>query len=306
MLRKSLLFLSALVLILSTTAATTEPKAPHDPNEVRPEVVNPRLSLPSQLRKVPAINPAGEYFVPPSVYDIPDSKYGDMVELGRKIFTDTQTYGARYVGNGLNCSSCHLAEGRKPNAGPIWAAYGKYPMFRNKNMGVVTYQERVQDCFRYSMDGIAPTLDSPEMKALVSYSHWLSKGAPTGVTLPGRGFVAITKPRDPTPVNGEEIYHEQCAFCHGADGLGQKHKNKPGYMFPPLWGSDSYNEAAGMNKVKTCAEFVKANMPLGKGFSLTDAESWDVCVYMWIQGHPWDPRKGTFMNIFTPSVGNNG
>jgi thiosulfate dehydrogenase len=58
-----------------------------------------------------------------------------------------------------------------------------------------------------------------------------------------------------------------------------------------------------MNRVKTCAQFVKANMPLGKGWTLTDMESWDVCLYIWIQDRPWDPRRGIYANLFKEPVG---
>ncbi|MDR3392715.1 MAG: c-type cytochrome [Sulfuriferula sp.] len=277
---------------------------------VRPTTYDAYANIPvgltheKAIRQVPAINP-GEYFVPPAVGDIPTSKYGDMVKLGRNIFIDTQHYAKRYVGNGLNCSNCHLQEGRKPYASPMWAAYPMYPMFRNKSRDVQTFEGRVQDCFRFSMNGIAPTLDSPEIKALTAYAHWLSLGAPINKELPGRGFARLAKPRDPTPVNGEKLYKEECATCHGLDGKGQKFTNRDGYMFPPLWGGDSFNHGAGMSSVKDCAQFSKANMPLGKGWTLTDMEAWDICTYIWLQDRPWDPRFGWFFNIFAPPTGGN-
>ena len=279
-------------------------------DEVRPREHVGRGNIPSALlresaiRQIPAINP-GEYFVPPEIVDIPHSKYGEMVHLGRNIFIDTQNYARRYVGNGMNCSNCHLQEGRKPFAAPMWGAYPRYPQFRNKTHSVVTFEERIQDCFRYSMNGIAPTIDAPEIKALTAYAHWLSKGAPVNVDLPGRGFARLSKPRDPTPVNGQKIYKEHCMMCHGADGKGKKFRDRPGYMFPPLWGGESPNRAAGMSTVKGCAEFVKANMPLARGWTLTDMESWDVCTYIWLQDRPWDPRFGWYSNIFAPPSGGN-
>lgn len=273
-----------------------------DPLEVRPSLVEPRVSLPSNLITVPVVNP-GEFFVPPMVDDIPDDKTGDMIRLGRLIFTETQVYGKRFAGNGLNCTSCHLSEGRQPYAAPLWSAYPKYPVMRNKTKTVVTWEERVQDCFRYSLDGIAPAVDSPEMKALTTYAKWLSTGAPIGVNLPGGGFANIKKTHDPTPDNGEIIYHTQCAICHGEDGKGMKNTNGIGYMFPPLWGMDSFNRAAGLNKVKTAAQFIKANMPLGAGYTLTDDEALDVAAYMWINFRPDDPRTTFMMNRFAPKPG---
>lgn len=291
-------------------AAFSHPAGAAASEEVRVKEHQSLGSTPSELlreraiRQIPAISP-GEYFVPPELVDIPHSKYGEMVHLGRHIFIDTATHARRYVGNGMNCANCHLQEGRKPFAAPLWAAYPRYPQFRNKSHAVVTFEERIQDCFPFSLNGIAPTLDAPEIKALTAYAQWLSKGVPVNADMPGRGFARLSKPRDPTPVNGQKVYKEQCAICHGADGQGRKHTQRAGYMFPPLWGADSPNRAAGMSTVKSCAEFVKANMPLGKGWTLTDMESWDVCSYIWLQDRPWDPRSSWYFNLFAPPSGND-
>lgn len=299
-----MLAVSALAFVVFVAYASDEIGS----GEVRLREYDARVSVPTRfvhekaIKQIPALNP-GEYFIPPKIVDIPSSKYGEMVELGRNIFNDTQKYAKRYVGNGLNCSSCHLQEGRKPYAGPIWAAYPMYPAFRNKTRSMITYQEQVQECFIEGLNGIAPTLDSPEMKAIIAYSHWLSTGAPYNMELPGRGFARLSKPRDPTSVNGEEIYHERCAICHGKDGKGKKFANREGYMFPPLWGSDAANRASVMSTAKGCAQFVRANMPLGQGWTLSDIESWDVCTYIWLQDRPWDPRYGWWYNIFVPPTG---
>jgi thiosulfate dehydrogenase len=283
-------------------AAETEDLLPRlDPLEVRPTLVRPQLSLPTKLTQVHVASP-GEFFVPPLVEDIPDDKYGDMVKLGRNIFVNTQEYGKRYVGNGLNCSSCHLQEGRKPGAAPMWAAFGMYPMYRRKTHTVVSFEQRIQDCFRYSLNGIAPTLDSPEMQALVTYAHWLSSSAPVGEKLPGRGFPNLARDQDLSTDRGKIVYDTRCAMCHGNDGQGQRHTNRPGYMFPPLWGSDSYNKAAGLNRIKTLAQFIKANMPLGAANTLTAQEALDVANYIWVQDRPADPRMSLIMDFFFPKM----
>ena len=62
------------------------------------------------------------------------------------------------------------------------------------------------------------------------------------------------------------------------------------YVFPPLWGKDSYNWAAGMHRIDTAADYIKANMPWGKGESLTDQQAWDVAAFMNSHEHPQDPR----------------
>ncbi len=77
-------------------------------------------------------------------------------------------------------------------------------------------------------------------------------------------------------------------MCRGANGEGRKVGNS--YNFPPLWGADSYNWGAGMHHINTAAGFIKANMPLGKGNSLSDQEAWDVALYINSHERPADPR----------------
>src|SRR6516165_790341 len=49
----------------------------------------------------------------PDESTIPRSPVGGAVKYGKQVLTETQTYAKAYVGNGLNCSSCHLDAGRR-------------------------------------------------------------------------------------------------------------------------------------------------------------------------------------------------
>jgi thiosulfate dehydrogenase len=228
-------------------------------------------------------------FTPPRDDDIPDNAFGAMVRQGRDIFVDTQTHAAAYVGNGLRCANCHLGAGRKPGAGPLWAAYVKYPAYRDKNKRVNSFEDRIAGCFTFSMNGRSPPYDSPEMVALVSYSYWLAQGAPVGADLPGRGYAAVAAPpQPPEAARGTTVYADHCAACHGAKGEGSKANGR--YVFPPLWGMSSYNAGAGMARVATAAAFIKANMPLGMENSLTDQQAWDVAQFVNSHARPADPR----------------
>ncbi len=106
--------------------------------------------------------------------------FGKSVKLGEQIFTHTQTFAGKYVGNTLNCASCHLDAGRKADSSPLWGAYPLYPAYRSKNGHVNSFAERLQGCFMYSMNGQAPPLGDPVLVALESYAYWLAKGAPIG------------------------------------------------------------------------------------------------------------------------------
>lgn len=234
--------------------------------------------------------PAGKpEFTPPSVDSIPDNEFGEMVKKGMSLFRNTQQLRGLYVGNGMNCANCHLDNGRKANSAPLWGAYPMYPAYRKKNKHVNTIDERIQGCFRYSMNGTPPPLGSPELNAMITYHYWLSKGAPVGEALPGRGYPKLAKPAQaPDIQRGKNVFEANCAICHGDDGQGTMVDGQ--YAFPPLWGKESFNFGAGMHRINTAAGFIKANMPLGKPNSLSDQEAWDVAAFMNSHERPQDPR----------------
>lgn len=228
-------------------------------------------------------------FRPPEDSTIPDNEFGKMVKYGEKLFTNTQLLRGKYVGNKLNCVNCHLDRGRLANAAPMWAAYVYYPAYRKKNDMVNTLGERIQGCFRYSMNGKAPALNSDIIKAMETYFYWLATGAPVGQNMKGRGYPVLGSSEDsPNIQRGKKVFAENCAICHGKHGQGQSAEGK--VIFPPLWGKDSYNWGAGMHRVSTAAAFIKANMPLGKPNSLTLQQAWDVAAFINSHERPQDPR----------------
>jgi len=115
------------------------------------------------------------------------------------------------------------------------------------------------------------------------------KTVPVGATLTGAGYPKDFKPpQPPDHARGRKVFEENCALCHGADGQGQKVAGR--YVFPPLWGGDSYNWGAGMHQLDNAAGFIKANMPFGRGGSLSDQQAWDVAMFMNAHERPQDPR----------------
>jgi thiosulfate dehydrogenase len=228
-------------------------------------------------------------FQPPDEADLPKGAFGDLVRQGRDLFLDTGRLAPQYVGNGLKCGNCHLDAGRLANSAPLWGAWPRYPAFRAKTQSVSSYAERLQGCFMYSMNGKAPPLGSPELAALEAYSYWMAKGAPTGATLKGAGYPkSKSAPATPDYTRGEKVYAANCALCHGPDGAGQKVGDR--YVFPPLWGPDSFNWGAGMHQLDNAAAFIRANMPLGRGGTLTEQDAWDVALFMNGHERPQDPR----------------
>jgi thiosulfate dehydrogenase len=219
----------------------------------------------------------------------PDGEFGDMIRFGEDVFVRTQDAAKDYVGNGLTCANCHVDRGRLVDSAPMWAAYVLYPQYRQKSRKVDTLEDRLRDCFRFSMNGRMPKPGTKQLVGLMSYFHWLASGAPVGAKMPGQGYPALAKPAEPpSRERGVKVYAASCALCHGEDGQGRKVGER--YAFPPLWGPDSYNWGAGMHRVNTAAAFIKANMPLGRSGTLSDRDAWDVAAFVNSHPRPQDPR----------------
>ncbi len=231
----------------------------------------------------------GATFVPPDQAKIPTDEFGKMVQLGRNIMYDSKKYAPQYVGNSLNCVNCHTDGGAMAGAAPLWGAWVSYPAYRSKNKKVNTFEERLQGCFTYSMNGKPPPLGSDALVALSAYAYWLAQGLPVDEKVAGRGYPAAPKPEQaPDFVRGEKVYAARCAICHAANGQGQQVNGQ--VVFPPLWGDQSFNWGAGMGSIKNAANFIYANMPYGQSYSLSPQEAWDVAYFMDGHERPQDPR----------------
>jgi thiosulfate dehydrogenase len=223
-------------------------------------------------------------FAPPSPETIPGSQLGEQIRLGYQIVVNTQKYARPYVGNRLNCTNCHLDGGLNPNAASFVGLAAVYPEYRARNARVNTLADHVNECVERSLNGRALPPDSSKLQAIVAYITWLSQGVPQGATLSWRGLQRIDSRRPLDPGNGEKVFANKCAFCHGSDGLGTM-------AAPPVWGSQSYNIAADMARVTVAAAFIKANMPRARGWSLSDDDAYDVAAYINAQPRPDFPGK---------------
>jgi len=218
-----------------------------------------------------------------------DDYYSNVV-YGYEIITDTQKNASRYVGNSLQCSNCHLQAGTQADAIPLNVA-GMYPKWRAKNGKRNGIGLRIRECFLYSMDGIMPPEDAPEVLAISAYVTYLSQGQVMGAEPEGRGVPTLPDTGyDPNPASGRAVYLAQCASCHGERGEGMA-------GMPPVWGLNAYNRGAGMNDIRKAAGFIWANMPLGNGKSLTHQQALDVSAYLNLQIRPADPRDSKFLKL---------
>lgn len=223
-------------------------------------------------------------FLPPSPDTIPGDLRGEAIRMGYLMVVDTQQYGKPYVGNALNCTNCHLDAGINPNTASFVGISVLYPEYRARAGRKMTLVDRINECFERSMNGTALPPDSTKLAAIVAYIDWLSQNVPAGSAVPGRGIPRLTTTRVPDATKGKDIFTMKCGFCHGMDGQGTM-------AAPPLWGPRSYTIGAGMARVGVAASFIKANMPRGWGWTVTDDEAFDVAAYVNGQPRPDFPGK---------------
>ncbi|MDH3439638.1 MAG: c-type cytochrome [Gammaproteobacteria bacterium] len=219
-------------------------------------------------------------------------------EYGRRLLRDTALYigpnhddpAMRYSGTNMACASCHLETGTKPGTLSLLPSAPKYPRFSGRDGGVRDLRDRINGCMQRSMNGRPFPRDSVELMAMERYilglnAQYEAMGASRRMPDEQAAFAEPDRASDPAA--GKLVYESRCQVCHGADGLGLRATANPanGYLFPPLWGPESYNNGAGMNRVLTAAMFIKARMPLGQA-DLTDDEAYDVSAYINSQPRP--------------------
>jgi thiosulfate dehydrogenase len=197
----------------------------------------------------------------------------------------------RFAGNNLSCQNCHIDGGTNRHALPLVGVFNIYPRFLTRSGRVVSLPERVNQCMTRSMNGRPLPDDSPEMAAFLAYFKFI--GGPEAVH-------AEPAPPPPVPASverGAVVYADVCALCHKPDGLGVRVGSKgdaDGYSFPPLWGPDSFNDGAGMDRFDRAVSFIRHNMPRGVDPAhpqLSLQQAWDVVAYLRAQPRPRGPER---------------
>lgn len=204
----------------------------------------------------------------------PPGAQGALIRYGHDLIADTPHLAPQYVTAQMSCAACHAADGRQAHAGSFIGTYARFPQWSKRAHRFIALQDRLAECFLYSMNGKPPAYSSREMIALTAYIAFLSRGAPTGVGFPNQGPVALQPGLKPNPADGARIYAARCSACHGVDGAGS------GLQYPPLWGPHSFNDKAGMSRLDRIAPFVRAAMPLNAPGSLTDQQALDVAAFV--------------------------
>lgn len=201
---------------------------------------------------------------------------GDLVRRGLLIFNRTPQFAPGYAGASLSCQSCHAENGTQLYAAPITGVAHRFPQFSARAGHVINLQDRIRECFVRSENGKPPSDDSEVMRALIAYLNWMSPASDTAKS--GTGLIQLPV-LQPDPKRGAILYQSNCAGCHGDHGEG-------GGLWPPLWGPDSFNQGAGMNRMPKLAAFIQHNMPQNRMGMLTPQEAWDIASFIHQQRRP--------------------
>lgn len=248
--------------------------------------------IPSPVADTPVVkaldDPSGMWKAPDWA-TVEEEPNASEIKYGKELIANTAEFlgpngKVKAMSNGMNCQNCHLQAGTAPLGNNYGAVAATYPKMRARSGTEEDIQKRVNDCFERSLNGQSLARDSKEMVAMVAYIRWVGKDVPKGQIPKGSGIYEVPLlDRAADPVKGKLVYDAQCQTCHAAEGQGMPKPDGTGYIYPPLWGKDSYNNGAGLYRLSRFAGYVRANMPLGATFEnpiLTDAEAWDVAAYV--------------------------
>lgn len=209
---------------------------------------------------------------------IPEGPLGAAIRRGRALLAKTGDSLPGQVGNDLRCFSCHLRDGIQGGALPLVGVYSRFPEYRSRNALVNLLEDRINDCFERSLNGRALPRDGREMREIVAYLAFISRGVAPPGEVPGVGL-AVLPALAPDTARGRATYAGVCSRCHGDQGQGTP-------LAPPVWGPRSFNIGAGMARLRTAAAFIRDNMPNDRAVMLTDQQAIDVAGYVVSQPRP--------------------
>jgi thiosulfate dehydrogenase len=227
----------------------------------------------------------------PDTSTIPHNQFGEMVRYGRELIVNTAKYigpngtAGHYLGNKMNCTNCHMDGGTRPFGFPLYSTHARYPQYRGRENEVLNAGQRINNCVERPHNGKPLPLDSKEVIAMECYFTWLAGNVPVGQHVWGDEPAEIEFPDRAADMNkGAAIFAAECVTCHGADGQGKWNADSSTYIYPPLWGPNSFQNGSSPSRVLKLAKFIKTNMPDKKATwkkpYLTDEQAIDVAAFI--------------------------
>ena len=247
------------------------------------------------------------------------------IQRGCNIVDDLQGYLAktgarerwhadRFVrGTYTTCVHCHQGAGDKQDAagnriagsnnlGASWVMADMYDRFTGL---LLPHELRQMQCYINSSNGFKPNSADDVIRDVTAYSRFLSGALDLkiGNRYPEQGMEEIpasaTRRRGDDYVRGAYLYRQQCAACHGPQGLGRVAEG--GIIYPALAGRESFSLDSRMNfmAVNTIMPgFICRNMPPGKEGSLDNQQCRDIAYYLSTLPRPAGDREGPLAAVW--------
>ena len=160
------------------------------------------------ITPVSASEPISGYeFVSPETQAMQDDEFENpgyvTVDKGTALFNEHRP-DEEYA-----CANCHGSDGEKLDVKSI----ARYPIYDKNLGGLVTLQEKINDCWEISMDRFPLIYDDPQLVALETFIRNLAKGEIVNVQTDGPMAELLTR--------GEKLYRHRfgqigmaCYHCH--------------------------------------------------------------------------------------------
>src|ERR1043166_3471004 len=228
-------------------------------------------------------NPSASFMsVMAGLDSLPNDPLGRAVRRGHALIAHPHDSLPAFAPSNLNCTSCHLEDGTRASAIPLTAAFARFPRFIDRTGALASIEDRVNYCFTRSLAGQPLPPDSREMREIVSYLAFLSRGVTIGRAPASVGSAPMAKLTGDSS-RGRALFVSTCARCHGADGAG--------LVSPALWGPKSFSIGASMAREERAAAFIRHNMPFDGAATLTEQQAFDVAAFITTQPRPDLPAK---------------
>ena len=239
--------------------------------------------------------PENKYWKAPDESDIPPGKEGAVIFYGKELIVHTAKYlgpkgTVMHIANMMNCQNCHNEAGTKSFALNFSAVKSTYPQYKARSNSFISIEQRINGCIQRSLNGSNLPSTSKEMVAIVAYIKWLGKDVVKGEKPKNAGIMKLAfLNRAANPLKGKLVYANVCSSCHAENGEGKEAPSVAEFIYPPLWGKNSYNDGAGLFRISNFAGFVKNNMPFGTNYEhpmLNDEQAWDVAAFVNSKARP--------------------